>query len=703
MATPWFANICNYVAASHFPLEASRAYKDKIQSDTKYYIWDDPYLWRLCSDKVIRRCTPDTEINSVLQLCHSAPGGSHYGSITTTRKVLDCGLYWPTIFRDAYHFVSTCEKCQKAGMAMNRRHEMPQQPILFCEVFDVWGIDFMGPFPVSNGYSYILLVVDYVSRWVEAVATKTNDTKVVVDFLKSNIFRRFGVPKALISDQGSHFYNRAMASLLQKYGVEHRIATAYHPQTNGQAEVFNREIKKTLQKMTNPSRKDWSRLLEDALWAHRTAYRTSLGMSPYWVVFGKTYHLLVELGNKAYWAVKQCNLAYDQAGDQRKFQLQELDELRLEAYENSRIYKQNVKKFHDQKILRKDFHLFQKVLVFNSQLKLIAGKLHSRWDGPFVITNIFPNGAVQLQDEHRNSTFQVNGHQIKSFHEGPAPTTTDMEIISLMEPTPPDVNVLSAESLSFLFQSRIPESEMTLARLGPYSSFVFCHVPPSRIPELDGQKEKRFSRNVLVSIIRRLNQDEVVSAKTDSISTKLDQARLHGPTTQLRATLVPAQLPHHFWRSLQRSLNSLSTHSHFIHSLALVFLRYGGVRCCIGVSLNRGNTSLRLGSPNLSKGTDWDFRDILVNLILSAQAIGGEPPPSTMAINPACPKNEQTSRTEAGFGRECLSALNRDQAGLSLLRSSRLSLCRERLGQCRPESMILQRSAISPPTPGGDY
>ncbi|RDX69442.1 pol, partial [Mucuna pruriens] len=100
---------------------------------------------------------------------------------------------------------------------------MPQQPILFCEVFDVWGIDFMGSFPVSNGYSYILLVVDYMSRWVEVVATKTNDAKVVVNFLK------FGVPKALIIDRGSHFCNRAMSSLLEKYGVVHRIATAYHP------------------------------------------------------------------------------------------------------------------------------------------------------------------------------------------------------------------------------------------------------------------------------------------------------------------------------------------------------------------------------------------------------------------------------------------------------------------------------------------
>ncbi|RDX74159.1 Gypsy retrotransposon integrase-like protein 1, partial [Mucuna pruriens] len=167
-----------------FPPEASRLHKEKIESDAKYYIWDDPYLWRLCNDQV----HSGSRYQASPPLFHSTSVGGHYGSTRTIQKVLDCGFYWSTIFKDAHQIVSACEQCQKAGMAISRRHEMPK------------GIDFMGPFHVSNGYSYILLVVDYESRWVEATGTKTNDTKVVVDFLKSNIFCKFGESKALISD-----------------------------------------------------------------------------------------------------------------------------------------------------------------------------------------------------------------------------------------------------------------------------------------------------------------------------------------------------------------------------------------------------------------------------------------------------------------------------------------------------------------------
>ena len=137
-----------------------------------------------------------------------------------------------------------------------RRHEWPLNNIMEVEIFDVWGINFMGSFPPSFGQLYILLAVDYVSKWVEAIATPTNDAKVVLKFLQKNIFTRFRAPRAIISDEGSHFCNKVFNALLAKYGVKHKVALAYHPQTNGQAEVSNREIKQILEKTVSTNRKD---------------------------------------------------------------------------------------------------------------------------------------------------------------------------------------------------------------------------------------------------------------------------------------------------------------------------------------------------------------------------------------------------------------------------------------------------------------
>jgi transposase InsO family protein len=131
---------------------------------------------------------------------------------------------------------------------------MPLTNILVSEIFYVWGIDFMGPFASFFGNLYIFLVVDSMSKWSEVKATRTNDTKVVLDFVRTHIFNRFGIPKAIISDHGTHFCNRSMEALLRKYHVTHRTSIAYHPQTNGQAEISNREIKLILEKTVQPNR-----------------------------------------------------------------------------------------------------------------------------------------------------------------------------------------------------------------------------------------------------------------------------------------------------------------------------------------------------------------------------------------------------------------------------------------------------------------
>ncbi|GKA01568.1 reverse transcriptase domain-containing protein [Tanacetum coccineum] len=212
---------------------------------------------------------------------------------------------------------------------------------------------------------------------VEAKALPINDARVVVKILKQ-LFSRFRTPRAIISDQGEH-------------------------------------------------NAKWADKLDYTLWEFRTAFKTPIGCTPYRLVYGKACHLPIELEHKAYWALKWTNFDLKTAGDHRKVQLNELNELRDQTYENSLIYKKNTKKIHDSKIKNREFHVDDRVLLFNSRLKIFSGKLKSRWSGPFTITEVFPYGTIELSQPN-GPNFKVNRHRIKHYHGGDVPA---MDVLDL--------------------------------------------------------------------------------------------------------------------------------------------------------------------------------------------------------------------------------------------------------------------------------
>nr|GFA25545.1 reverse transcriptase domain-containing protein [Tanacetum cinerariifolium] len=362
-SAPWFENFTNYHAGNIIVKGMTSQQKNKFFKDVKHYFWDDPFLFKICTDQVIRRCVHGKEALDILEACHNGPTGGHHGANLTAKKSLIPVSSGPPFTRMPTSLSKTVTRTNdKEKFHSGMRCLKTQSKLVKSLTFEA-------------------LILLAHSRLHEG----------------TNIFSwPFGAPRAIISDCGTHFYNDQFAKVVLKYGVTHRLSSAYHPQTSGQVEVSNRGLKRILERTIGENHASWSEKLDDAIWAFRTAYKTPIGCTPYKLVYGKACHLLIELEHKAYWALKQANFDLAITGDHRKVQLNELNELCDLAYENSLIYKEKMKRIHDSKIKNRVFNVGDRVLIFNSRLKIFSGKLKTHWSGPFTIAKVFPYGTVEL-------------------------------------------------------------------------------------------------------------------------------------------------------------------------------------------------------------------------------------------------------------------------------------------------------------------
>ena len=192
--TPWYAHIANYLVTGEIPSEWNAQDRKHFFAKIHAYYWEEPFLFKYCAYQIIRKCVPKDEQQGILSHCHENACGGHFASQKTAMKVLQSGFTWTSLFKDAHIMCRNCDRCQRLGK-LTKRYQMPMNPILIVELFDVWGIDFMGPFPMSFGNSYISVGVDYVSKWVEAIPVNKMITGWFSSFLKRTFSQDLGYPK----------------------------------------------------------------------------------------------------------------------------------------------------------------------------------------------------------------------------------------------------------------------------------------------------------------------------------------------------------------------------------------------------------------------------------------------------------------------------------------------------------------------------
>jgi hypothetical protein len=410
-----YYSLIQFLTTLSLPLYLTKEQQAAIKRKSRYFIVVNDQLYKKNKDNPNRpiKVVKQNEVEEILYHTHSDPLTGHFSLDETYRKI-KLRYYWPQMFEDVRTYIRTCDECQRHGK--NKQIE-PLHPIKIGQPFDRIGMDIVRPLPkTKNGNMYIVVATEYLTKWPEARAIPDAKASSVVSFFYEDIICRHGCPKEVLTDRGMHFVNEMLNSLCDKFGVKHKLSTAYHPQTNGLVERFNRTLCETLAKFANENKDDWDSYISTALFAYRTKRHSTTGHEPFYLMYGREVILPIEF------KISTTEISNDESDLQddllKRVQIisGRMTEDRLITQDKIHIEQQKQKLRHDKNIKEQSFKIGDLVLLYKSQLRG-KKKLEERWNGPYYIHEILENGAYKLRTmDDKILKIPVNSERLKKYY-----------------------------------------------------------------------------------------------------------------------------------------------------------------------------------------------------------------------------------------------------------------------------------------------
>ena len=415
---PWYYDILQYLQTQTYPFHATENEKRTLRRMARSFYLDGPHLYKKGFSGEMMRCVDKAEADHIIAETHEGLCATHANGHALTRQIMRRGYYWSTMEKDCILYVRKCPKCQ----AYADKIEAPPVP-LYSMVspwpFSQWGIDVIGVIhpQATNGHKFILVAIDYFTKWIEAQSYAKITRKAVARFIKINLICRFGVPQQIITDNATNLNGGDIDRICDQFKIKHRNSTPYRPQMNGAVEAANKNIKKIISKMTQ-TYKDWHEMLPFALMGYRTSIRTSTGATPYCLAYGMEAVLPIEVEVPSLRILQEAKIPENEWNKARYEQLNLIEEKRLRAIFHGQLYQARIARAFDKKVKPRTFHPGDLVLrKVNPAQPDSRGKWKPNYEGPYVVKHVFSGGALVLADVDGN-VFQkpVNSDTVKIFY-----------------------------------------------------------------------------------------------------------------------------------------------------------------------------------------------------------------------------------------------------------------------------------------------